>query len=74
MFAAIAFDDPLFPTMGFPIVDEWHKANRPVELHAYEKGGHGFGLGIPGTTTPLMLDQFVAWLDAEGFLKSQKAK
>lgn len=74
MFAAIAFDDPLFPTMGFPIVDAWHRAKRPVELHAYGKGGHGFGLGIPGTTTPLMLDQFVAWLDAEGFLKPQKAQ
>lgn len=74
MFAAIAFDDPLFPTMGFPIVEAWHKANRPVELHAYAKGGHGFGLGIEGTTTPLMLDQFVAWLNAEGFLKSQKSE
>jgi dienelactone hydrolase len=71
MFAAIAFDDPLFPSMGFPIVDAWHKAKRPVELHAYGKGGHGFGLGLPGTTTPLMLDQFVAWLGAEGFLTTQ---
>jgi acetyl esterase/lipase len=74
MFAAIAFDDPLFPTMGFPIVEAWQKAKRPVELHAYGKGGHGFGLGLPGTTTPLMLDQFVAWLDMEGFLKPRSTK
>jgi acetyl esterase/lipase len=74
MFAAIAFDDPLFPTMGFPIVEAWRKAGRPVELHAYGKGGHGFGLGIPGTTTPLMLDQFVAWMDMEGFLKPRSDK
>jgi acetyl esterase/lipase len=74
MFATIAFDDPLFPTMGFPIVEAWRKAKRPVELHAYGRGGHGYGLGIPGTTTPLMLDQFVAWMDMEGLLRPRPAK
>lgn len=74
MFAAIALDDPLFPSMGFPIVEAWHKAKRPVELHAYGKGGHGFGLGIPGTTTPGMLDQYVVWLNMEGFLKPSTGK
>lgn len=69
MFAAIAFDDPLFPTMGFPIVEAWHKAKRPVELHAYGRGGHGFNLGMEGTTTTLMLDQYIAWMDMQGFLK-----
>jgi acetyl esterase/lipase len=74
MFSAIAFDDPLFPTMGFPIAAAWHKAKRPVEVHAYERGGHGFGLGVPGTTTALMLDQFVAWVDMQGFLKPETQK
>lgn len=69
MFAAIAFDDPLFRTMGFPIVEAWQKAKRPVELHAYGKGGHGFNLGVEGTTTTLMLDQYIAWMDMMGFLK-----
>lgn len=74
MFAAIALDDPLFPSMGFPIVEAWHKAKRPVELHAYGKGGHGFSLGIPGTTTTGMLDQYVAWLEMEGFIKPSTGK
>lgn len=69
MFAAIAFDDPLFPTMGFPVVEAWQQAKRPVELHAYGRGGHGFNLGLEGTTTTLMLDQFVAWMDMQGYLK-----
>jgi acetyl esterase/lipase len=68
MFAAIAFDDPIFPTIGFPIVEAWRKAERPVELHAYGRGGHGFGLGAPQTTTLGMLDQFVAWMDMQGML------
>jgi acetyl esterase/lipase len=71
MFSAIAFDDPLFPTMGFPIAAAWHKAKRPVEVHAYERGGHGFNLGVQGTTTTLMLDQFVAWMDMHGYLKAK---
>jgi dienelactone hydrolase len=74
MFAAIAFDDPLFSTMGFPIVEAWHKAKRSVELHAYGRGGHGFNLGLEGTTTTLMLDQFVAWMDMQGMLKPAVAK
>ncbi|MDP3676816.1 MAG: alpha/beta hydrolase [Novosphingobium sp.] len=74
MFAAIALDDPLFPSMGFPIVEAWHKAKRPVELHAYGRGGHGFGLGIAGTTTALMLDQFVAWMAMQEFGGPQPSK
>jgi acetyl esterase/lipase len=74
MFAAIAFDDPLFPTMGFPIAAAWHKAKRPVEVHAYERGGHGFGLGTEGTTTTLLFDQFVAWMNMHGFLKPETVK
>ena len=70
MFDAIALDDPLFPSMGFPVAQGWLAAKRPVEIHAYQKGGHGFGLGVPGTTTTLMLGQFTAWLAAGGFLKS----
>lgn len=74
MFAAIAFDDPLFPTMGFPLIEAWREANRPVELHAYGRGGHGFGLGVSGTTTPLMLDQFVSWMSMEGLLEPRPNK
>jgi acetyl esterase/lipase len=74
LFAAIAFDDPLFPTMGFPIVEAWQKAKRPVELHAYGRGGHGFNLGRDGTTTTLMLDQYIAWMNMQGFLKPATSK
>lgn len=68
MFAAIAVDDPLFGNQGYGLVEGWHKARRPVELHAYEAGGHGFGAGKAGTTTTQMMDQFLAWLKARGLL------
>lgn len=70
MFDAIAFDDPLFRPVDFPIAAAWQRAGRKVELHAYQKGGHGFGgLGAPGTTTTQLLDQFVGWLAMQGFTK-----
>ncbi len=72
MFAAIAIDDGLFSKQGFGIVEAWHKAGRPVELHAYERGDHGFGMGRPGTTTMLVMDEFRLWLASRGLLGGVK--
>jgi dienelactone hydrolase len=74
LFDAIALNDSLFPSKGFPIAAAWLAAKRPVEIHAYQTGDHGFGLGIPGTTTTGVLGQFVAWLDMQGFLKPTPRK
>lgn len=68
LFNAIALNDSLFPSNGFPIATAWMAAKRPVEIHGYQTGDHGFGLGAPGTTNTGMLGQFVAWLDMQGFL------
>jgi len=69
MFAVIAGDDPLFAHKGFGLIDSWQAARRPVEFHMYEKGGHGFGPGRSGTTTPGWIDTYIRWLDVSGFLK-----
>lgn len=66
LFDAMAFDDTFFPTMGFPLAAAWHAAGRPVEVHGYQQGNHGFGGGIPGTTTSGVIDQFVSWLAMQG--------
>lgn len=71
MFNAIAMDDGLFKGQGFGIVEAWRQAKRPVELHAYERGDHGFGAGRPGTTTAMLLPQFLAWMDMRGLLGSR---
>ena len=72
MFAALALDDPLFGKQGFGIVEAWHKAGVPVELHAYERGDHGFGMGRPGTTTTLVMDEFRLWLASRGLLGAKR--
>lgn len=69
LFAALAIDDPLFAAKSFPLVQSWIAAKRPVELHAYQKGGHGFGLGQPGTTAGLLIDEFVTWMRMQGFIR-----
>lgn len=68
LFLALAADDPLFGSSGFGIVDSWKQAGAPVELHYYEKGGHGFGSHHQGTSSDHWLEQFVQWLDARGLL------
>lgn len=74
LFNAIALNDGLFPNKGFPITQAWLAAKRPVEVHGYQTGDHGFGLGLPGTTNTGMFGQFVAWLDMQGFLKPKAVK
>lgn len=72
MFAAIAMDDTTVPNIGFPVVEAWRKAGRPVELHAYQTGGHGFATGGPAATHRLYLDQFVGWLEMLGMVPTEQ--
>ncbi len=71
MFAALAIDDMLFGRQGFGIVDAWHESKRPVELHVYQAGNHGFGMGQRGTTSTMMLEQYRLWLEANGWLRAR---
>lgn len=71
MFAARALDDQLYPNGPLNLVRDWQAAGRGAELHLYQHGGHGFGPGMPGTTSTGVLDQFVAWLEANGWLEDR---
>lgn len=68
LFAAIASDGPLFGTEGFALAEAWRLATGRVELHVYERGSHGFGMGVPGTTSVGLMDAFHAWLRCGGWL------
>lgn len=70
MFAAEAIDDPLFGSHGFGLIESWRKAGKGVELHVYQHGGHGFGMGLPGTTSTGWIEAFYAWMAANNFLTS----
>lgn len=70
MFVAIAADDFLLRDIeGFPLVDSYRAAGRPIEFHLFADGGHGFGLGRPGTAAEGWMDLFYRWIDTSGFLE-----
>lgn len=73
MWAAMAADDPLFGKTDFALIPAWQSKGGAVELHLYEKGGHGFGYpGRPGTTTLQWPEDFLAWMHARGLLTPAK--
>ena len=69
LFVALAADDPIFGHGGTGLVQSWMHANRPVEFHLYEQGGHGFGMYQKTTTSTGWFDAFVAWMGMHGWLK-----
>jgi acetyl esterase/lipase len=69
LFAAVAVDDPIFGHTDFGLIESWRKANRPVEFHYFEQGGHGFGMYPKETTSTGWFDAFARWLGMHGYLK-----
>lgn len=70
IFVAIAADDFLLKRVqGLPLIHSYRTAGKPVEFHLFASGGHGFGLGVPGTPPATWPEAFVRWLDAIGMLK-----
>ena len=70
-FIATAVDDPLLAKAARPMFDAWRAANRPAELHLYERGGHGFGLVPQGSSSDHWFDEFVWWMEGRGLLKAK---
>jgi acetyl esterase/lipase len=69
LFVALAADDPLFAQGDFGLVSAWHKAGKPVELHFFGQGGHGFGMGRQGLTSDLWSEEFLAWMRMRGLIE-----
>jgi len=70
MFLACTTEDDLgLTTHSLSLYNKWYAAKRPVEMHLYEKGYHGFGMGIKDTTTEGWIEQFEKWLALRGLMK-----
>ncbi len=65
MLAAIARDDELILDRSFSIVDRWKNHGGEAELHVYENGGHGFGLGTEGTDSVRFEENLLDWLEQQ---------
>jgi acetyl esterase/lipase len=70
LFMACAQDDEFgFAVHAVAMYDKWYAAKRPVEMHLFAKGGHGFGVGNPANTTHHWIDRFGEWMVLEGLMK-----
>jgi acetyl esterase/lipase len=67
LFIAVAVDDQLLFTSTRDLFADWTDAGRPAELHAYAKGGHGFGMARLGLPSDNWIDCFGDWLVDQGF-------
>jgi acetyl esterase/lipase len=70
IFLAQASDDKVVGTEGtFRFYNAWLNANKNVELHVFEKGGHGFGALKKNLPVDHWISIFYYWLQGEGFVR-----
>jgi acetyl esterase/lipase len=72
LFLLCAADDDMASAVSTRFYSAWRAASRPVELHIYSKGGHGFGMTRQGLPSDDWIDRFAEWLQAQGFLPEAK--
>lgn len=68
-FFAVALDDRLMARgKSLGLIESWRAAGRPLEVHLYERGGHGFGMSGRPPSAALWIDELYAWMKARGLL------
>jgi acetyl esterase/lipase len=70
LFIAYTNDDDLVGSTCLDLHRTWRKIKRPVEAHAYSKGGHGFGLIKQGLPCDSWADNFITWLKSEKYISN----
>ena len=68
-----ADDGPVPPENSFEFVKSLRAHNVPCQLHLYDHGGHGYGLGAKDpslSTWPMLCEK---WMEGRGFLKGKPA-
>jgi len=69
MFLAQAEDDPISnPQNTLIMAAACERAGVPVEMHRFATGGHGFGMGRPGTPTVDWPGFYESWLRQRQFI------
>ncbi|WP_219114154.1 alpha/beta hydrolase [Janthinobacterium sp. UMAB-56] len=69
VFIAQAQDDPIAPPGNSVLMAAaLRRAGVPVELHQFQSGGHGWGLGKPGSEPAAWPQLLLAWLQSHGWM------
>ncbi len=67
LFLLCAADDDMASAVSTSYYHKWRTAGRPVELHIYAKGGHGFGMRTQNLPSDHWIERFADWLTEMGF-------
>lgn len=73
LFIAAANDDKLAPH-SIDLYSQWTISKLDVELHMFDRGGHGFSTRVQNFPTDKWMDRLGEWLDVQGLLKRQENK
>jgi len=72
LFLTVASDDNLgLASHSIDLYTKWLTAKKPVELHAYQKGSHGFGMQKKNIPTDTWIERFGDWLSLLGYMKAE---
>ncbi|GJD48895.1 hypothetical protein OPKNFCMD_1621 [Methylobacterium crusticola] len=70
-FLAQAADDPVAVVDNCLLMyGALRAADVPVEMHLFEKGGHGFNLGVPGSPAAAWPGLFATWARRRGLIRA----
>jgi len=64
LFLLCADDDLMASNASIQIYSDWKAAGRPVELHIYASGGHGFGMNPQGMPSDAWIERMAEWLES----------
>ena len=57
--------------MGFPLVESYQVAGKPVEFHLLAGAEQGFGAGSPGTGSEGWLEMMLHWLKTQHIVEER---
>jgi dipeptidyl aminopeptidase/acylaminoacyl peptidase len=67
IFMVHSFDDGAVPIENsLRLMNALREAQRPVEAHLFQEGGHGFGVGHPNTPSEHWSGVFASWVRRVG--------
>lgn len=73
MFLVAATNDGLqLASHSVQLYTDWLQAKKPVELHMYEKGDHGFGMREQGIPTDTWIERMGEWMTLHGWMPKKK--
>ena len=69
LFLVSAVNDGISYNVHLGLVQSWKAVNRPVEIHMYSTGGHGFGMAKRNLPHDSWIDRFGDWLRTQKLMK-----